>query len=394
MDHTDPASAAPAVPPLLAEGEFRAVLDAMFDNVAIGEAIRSEQGSIVDFRMVYLNQTSLDGAGRAAKDLVGRSVLECFPGWAEQGLLDRFARVVETGEPYVADRLPYTDVAPDGTPIVGHWSLSVVRFGDGYITASRDVTHLVADEAARREAERVADRNRTAVELLHRAALPHELPEAPGLELAAHYAPAAGAQPVGGDWYDAFELDGGQVGVVIADVSGHGLDAAAYMVQVRNVVRALAIEHSRPEVVLERANHVVSQLGEHHLFATCCYAVVDPVHGDLAWASAGHFAPLLVDGAPRYLPTEVGPPLGVQADARFPASSAALEPGDLLVLFTDGLVEDRSRPLKACLEDLARASAASRDHSMPDAVDHLVASAGDRSDDLALICVRRAPAAG
>lgn len=386
---TDPAPAPSATAPSLAEGEFRAALDAMFDHVAIGEAIRDEHGTIVDFRMVYLNAASLDGAGRDASELVGRSVLECFPAWAEHGQLERFARVVETGEPYVADRLPYTDVAPDGRPIGGYWSLSAVRFGDGYITASRDVSALVADERARHAAELQAERHRLAVELLQRTALPDRLPDVPGLELAAHYEPAAGAQPVGGDWYDAFLLDGGLLGVVIADVSGHGLDAAAYMLQVRNVVRALAVEHTRPEVVLERANHVVSQLGDQSLFATCCYAVVDPATGAMSWASAGHFAPLLVDDDPAYLPTEVGPPLGVQAGAHFPASTVELAPGDLLVLFTDGLVEDRARPIKACLEDLALASIDARDQTMRDAVDHLVASAGDRSDDLALVCLRR-----
>lgn len=386
MDHTDPATAAPTT---LAEGEFRAALDAMFDNVAIGESIRDEHGQIVDFRMVYLNEASLDGAGRSAADLVGRSVLEAFPGWGEQGQLEQFSRVVETGEPYVADRMAYSDVTPDGQPIVGYWSLSVVKFGDGYITASRDVTDLVADEQARLVAELEADRNRMAVDLLHRAALPARLPSAPGLELAVHHEPAAGTQPVGGDWYDAFAIADGRIGVVIADVTGHGLDAAAHMVQVRNVVRALAIEHREPGVVLERANHVVSQFEEHHLFATCCYAVVDPSTGELSWASAGHLAPLLVDRSPAYLTIDVGPPLGVQADARYPESTATLGPGDLLVLFTDGLVEDRTRPLKACLDDLAQASAASRDLPLPDAIAHLVASAGDRSDDVALVCVRR-----
>ena len=392
MDHTDPAD--PTATPL-AEGEFQAALDAMFDQVAIGEAIRDESGRIVDFRMVYLNRSSLDGAGRTARDLVGRTVLECFPAWAEHGQLERFARVVETGEPYVADRLPYADVTDSGTPIVGYWNLSVVRFGDGYITASRDVTDLVADERARRAAERQAERSRLAVELLQRAALPDQLPVLDGIELAAHYEPAVGEQPVGGDWYDAFALDAGRLGVVIADVSGHGLDAAAYMVQVHNIVRALAVEHEDPATVLERANHVISRLGEHTLFATCCYAVVDPVTGEVAWASAGHLAPLRVGTTAPHLPTDVGPPLGVDATARFPEARAALAPGDMLVLFTDGLVETRAQAIEARLDLLADRATAARDLPIAEAVHHLLALPGQRTDDLALVCLRRpVPPAG
>lgn len=372
---------------------FDTLFDAMFDQVAIGESIRDERGRIVDFRMVYLNAASVDGAGRSGSELVGRSVLETFPGWADQGQLERFSQVVETGVPYVTDRMPYEDETADGTPIVGHWSLSVVKFGDGYITASRDVTDLVAEERAREDARVAAqlesERSRMAIELLQRAALPEALPEVAGLELAARYEPAAAAQPVGGDWYDAFELDDGRVALVIADVSGHGLEAAAHMIQVRNVVRALAIEHVDPGVVLSQANRVVGRITEQNLFATCCYLVLDPASGALAWGSAGHLAPLLVGGTASYLATEVAPPLGVQAGARFPVAAARLDPGALLVLFTDGLVEDRAQPIKAGLDRLGETAVASAGRPIDEVADALVASAQVRSDDLALICIRR-----
>jgi serine phosphatase RsbU (regulator of sigma subunit) len=372
---------------------YRAMFDAMLDHVAIGESIRDASGRIVDFRMVHLNAASIDGAGRSGEELVGRSVLETFPGWAGHGLLERFSEVIETGEPYVADRLAYRDVGPDGTEYEGHWSISVVKFGDGYIAASRDVSSLVADERAREE-ERVAaelesQRSRLAIELLQRAALPTSLPEVAGVELAARYEPALAAQPVGGDWYDAFELEDGRLALAIADVSGHGPDAAAYMVQVRNVVRALAIEHGEPGRVLAQANRVVGRIAEHNLFATCCYLVLEPSTGALAWARAGHFSPLLAGASAAYLPTDVGPPLGVEPDARFPVAVGDLAAGELLVLFTDGLVEDRSEPLKAGLDRLAEVAAGCTGRPTDAVAELLVASAPDRSDDLALICVRR-----
>ena len=140
--------------------------------------------------------------------------------------------------------------------------------------------------------------------------------------------------------------------------------------------------------MLERANRVVTRIGDQHLFATCCYVVLDPADGALSWASAGHLAPLRVDASPDYLRTEVGPPLGVQADARFPESSGTLGRGELLVLFPDGLVEDRIRPIKTGLEQLAAVATACIGRSPSEAADLLVAAAEDRSDDLALISAR------
>lgn len=339
--------------PLLADDQFRDALSAMQDHVAIGAAVRDAAGAIEDFVLIYLNDPSVDGAGRRAHELQGQRVREIYPSWVQSGLFDAFASVVETGEPYVADRLAYDDVAPDGTVIAGHWSLSVARFGDGYIAASRDVTHLVVAEREQQAAEREVDRNRTAVALLQRAALPTTLPEVAGVALAASYTPAIEAQPVGGDWYDAFDLGDGRVGLVIADVAGHGPDAASFMVQVRNVVRALAIEHQEPGVVLTRVNAVLLRFAESPLFATCCYGVLDAASRTFSFALAGHPPPAHVGALTGYPTAEVGPPLGVQAGFAYGTALAHLEPGDRIVLFTDGLVEVRGRSIATSLDELA-----------------------------------------
>lgn len=377
-----------AVPKQLADDRFRAVLDAMFDEVAIGVAVRDDDGTIVDFEMVYLNAATLDGAGRSAEDLIGRRVCESFPGWAESGLLERYARVVETGVPYVAERLAYEGTTPDGAVIDGYWSMSVAKFGDGYITATRDVTAAVAAEAEQRAIAREAERNEMAADLLRRAALPTSLPSVRGVELAARYESAGDAQPVGGDWYDALDLGDGRLGLVIADVTGHGPDAAAFMVQVRNIVRALAFEHREPDVVLTQANRIVALIDEPGLYATCCVAALAPEAGTLTWASAGHFAPLRVPERAGRAGAAVGPPLGVQPDVSYRAEVLEVAPGDLLVLFTDGLVEERGRDLDDGLSELAAATTAWVGRSADDVADALVRRANDRSDDVALLCVR------
>ena len=376
------------LPRQLEDGVFRAALDAMFDNVAIGVAVRDDDGTIVDFEMVYLNPATLDGAGRSAEDLIGRRVCESFPGWAETGLLEHYTAVIETGVPYVAERIAYSGTTPDGTAIDGHWSMSVSKFGDGYLAATRDVTAAVAAEEEQRAIALEAERNEMAADLLRRAALPTALPQLPGLDLAARYESAGNAQTVGGDWYDAFALGDGVLGLVIADVTGHGPEAAAFMVQVRNAVRALAFEHREPDQVLTQTNRIVALIDEPGLYATCCVALLDLAAGTLTWSSAGHFAPLRVpvgDGAPS---GAVGPPLGVDAVAEYRSEVLEVAPGDLLVLFTDGLVEDRARPLDECLADLASTATAQVGGTADEVADALVASATDRSDALALICVR------
>jgi hypothetical protein len=367
-------------------------LDAMQDHVAIGVAVRDDGGRIVDFVLTYANRATVDGAGRPGSELVGRRVLELYPAWPDHGLFERFCQVVETGTPYHDDRVRYVDRAPDGTEIDGWWSLRTVRFGDGYLASSRDVSDEVRAEAARVAAALDEERSRLAVDLLQRASLPDALPMVAGVEVGAGHRPAASAQPVGGDWYDAFPLDGGRLGLVIADVAGHGPDAAAYMVQVRNVVRALAFEHQEPATVLERAARVVAQLATTDLFATCVFAVVDPVDRSVTWARAGHLHPIVVGPPSRVVVDAGGPPLGVDPHATAPAVRVALSPGSGLLLCTDGLVELRGE----LIEDGLARLAASVDEQLgggwttsPQAlVDALIASVDDPTDDIAVLCVR------
>jgi serine phosphatase RsbU (regulator of sigma subunit) len=375
-----------------AQDRFRTALDAMLDQVAIGRAIRGDDGTVEDFRLEFLNLASIDGAGRGAEELVGQRVCDAYPGWRESGMFDRFVRVVETGEPWVVEALRYEDVTPEGEPIVGYWNIQVVRVGDGYIAATRDVTDVVEAEAQAREAERVAERERLTLDLLQRAALPASLPEADGLELGAHYRPAERRHRIGGDWYDAFPLDDERTALVIADVSGHGAESAAFMVQARNIVRAIAAEEDRPGEVMRRANAVIECLEpEGRPFVTACLGIIDRGSRRLAVASAGHPPPLLVrDGEARYLDVAPGPPVGVFPDASWATTEVDLEPGDLIIGFTDGLVEVRGEVIDVGLERF-RASVLPLVRSSGDApslADAIARAVTDPGDDLAVLVAR------
>jgi len=373
--------------------EFRHSLEAMLDDVAIGRAVRSDGGKIIDFRIEFANSSGIDGIRRDAKLVVGRLVCDVYPNWRDSGMFDRLRDVVETGTPYQVDRMPYSDILDVSDSGERYMSLQVAKLGDGYIAASRDVSNLVASDLAELTLALQVETERTAIQLLQSAALPNLLPESPTLRIAAVYEPSDPYQPVGGDWYDAFTLDDDRVALVIADVAGHGRNAAIFMVQVRNVFRALAMEYTEPGEVMIRANNVTSKLNEPDgPFVTCCYAVLDVREHTLQWAQAGHFSPLIVhaDGTSTYLAERSGPPLALAGARVYESSTTKLRSGDRVMMFTDGLVERRREHLDV---GLARLAHLAKDHfrlQPKEFVDALAASVTDRFDDLALLCVELA----
>lgn len=372
----------------IAGDRFRHAMDAMIDQVTLAHAIRDDAGQIVDFEIDFVNGASRDGAGRAATHLVGQRVCDLYPGWRESGMFDRFVQVVETGEPIVEDRVRYVDRLPDGTEIAGHWTLQVVRVDDGYIAASRDVSEVVAAEQALAATERARERERVAVDLLQEVALPGELPATAWLEVGAHYRPARKDAPIGGDWYDAFALDEDRVCVLIADVSGHGPEAAAFMVQVRNITRSVIAEVIDPGRALGRVNRILHQLGQAGgPFVTVCLGVVDASTATLTWALAGHPPPILTRrGSSEPLVGVVGPPLAVFRDVDWSSMSVPLEPGDRLTLCTDGLIERRSEVIDVGIDRLCAATASLAARSAAEAADELASQVQDPGDDLAVLC--------
>jgi serine phosphatase RsbU (regulator of sigma subunit) len=191
---------------------------------------------------------------------------------------------------------------------------------------------------------------------LQAAALPRTLPTADGLILAAGYRAASEGTQVGGDWYDAFELQSGHIALVVGDAAGHGLHAAALMTQMRNALRAHLFDSLGPSESLSKLSSFIATQ-EPDAFATIICVDIDPANGRGVWASAGHPAPILLhrEGTSVHLPGRPAPPIGSvdpQSPSRPVEHHLQLEPGDRLLMFTDGLFERRGIDLEIGLTHL------------------------------------------
>jgi serine phosphatase RsbU (regulator of sigma subunit) len=208
------------------------------------------------------------------------------------------------------------------------------------------------------QARELAEVQRSRVELavaLQRGMLPRDLPTAHRLRLAVRYAPANHGLNVGGDWYDAFTMPDGRIGLSIGDVQGHNIEAAAFMGQVRVTLRALASVTSEPGELLARTNDLLLSLGT-DLFATCTFIRLDPFTGVLESARAGHVPHIwaTADGRSGVSDDEGGPPLGILEGVSYPVSRHRLAVGGVFVLLTDGVVEGPSLSVDEGLEQVAR----------------------------------------
>lgn len=259
------------------------------------------------------------------------------------------------------EAMPSLDQALEAPVMVEGAAVGVLRLARSrraFNSAERSLFYDAAERAALgiRRAQLHEQEHRVAVEL-QRGLLPKRLPEIAGLQLAAHYE-AAGAE-VGGDWYDAFALPGGRLGVVLGDVAGRGVPAASAMGQLRSVTRAFALADDgfrSPGEMLTRLNRHQLALGQTELF-TVVYAIVDAPGGLVSWACAGHPPPLLRNGnrETRYL--EGGEGLMGIEDVVYRDLRAPIGPGGILVFYTDGLIERRGESLDIGLDRLAEAVA-------------------------------------
>jgi GAF domain-containing protein/anti-sigma regulatory factor (Ser/Thr protein kinase) len=224
--------------------------------------------------------------------------------------------------------------------------------------------------------------------LLQRSLLPRGLPDTPGAVVAARYLPAR--DEVGGDWYDVIELPRGLLGLAIGDVVGHGLNAAALMGQLRTALRAYALEGHGPGATLELVDRFVQAMGEYAM-ATAAYGVFDPETGILRLATAGHPPPVIVSkGSSRLIEITPCAPLGGFPYGSCPTHELSLEPGEILVLYTDGLVERRGIPLTTTLDELVEVlrPASSAEGACRIAINGMVPEEGV-GDDVAVLAIQR-----
>lgn len=228
---------------------------------------------------------------------------------------------------------------------------------------------------------------------LQAALLPHRLPVHDNVDTVGRYLPGTVGMDVGGDWYDVVEAGAGRLALVIGDVQGHGVAAAATMGQLRSAVRAFALSGSTPQQVVRGTNQLLIDLDPGQ-FASFCYVLLDPASGSALAVRAGHPQPLLrhPDGRTDVLNLVGGVVLGIDPDASYPVTELHLETGSVLALYTDGLVETPGTDIDIGVERLRAALAEAAPTPLTETADRLISEAGntaDRPDDIALLLASR-----
>ncbi|MEV4351462.1 SpoIIE family protein phosphatase [Actinoplanes sp. NPDC049596] len=354
----------------------------------------------------------LSGATRAVlpgRDYRDRPIREVISDLVGQQIVDAYYEVHRTGEPVNAQEWRVHLDMPDGSVhemyanfTITPWSVDGER--RGVIGIGFDVTETVRQrQAAADDSERLRRRyeqTREVITALQRELLPAGLPVLPGAQIAASYLLAEADSAAGGDWFDALVQPDGRVALIVGDVVGHGVTASGVMGQLRAVLQDRLHFGASVGEALDAVDRFAARVPAAHA-ATVVLAVLDPASGDLEYCTAGHPAPLIVDGTggTRYLPLTGGAPLGTGGS--YAARPARLEPGDILLLYSDGILERPGRDHTSSAVELAQFaadSAAGRALHDPEAnpaervctqtVELLVRATG-HGDDITLLAVQR-----
>lgn len=404
---TGPAAGGTGTPaPSLDELSVRDVLDRLPALVALVHG--------PEHRVAYVNDAYTAGFGARAP---GAPAHLALPELGELGLLPLLDQVQRSGKPRTAKNrtapggtssytvtctpieFPKTRADADGTlahtatgggtsGAPGSEGEAEAHTGTGVLIHLADVTDHAEAAERLRASER---RQREAAVTLQRSLLPQELEQPDDLRVAATYQPGGTEAAVGGDWYDVITLGAGRTALVIGDVMGRGVRAAAVMGQLRTAVRAYARLDLPPHEVLQLLDGLAAEIDASQI-ATCVYAVHDPNEGLLAYASAGHL-PILVrdeDGTVRRAADPTGPPLGTGGWLHT-SGTIALGPGSTAVLYTDGLVERRGEDIDEGVAALERALSGAQ--GTPAVIcDRLMRALGvdaDHDDDVAVMVLQQ-----
>ncbi|MEU8530437.1 MULTISPECIES: ATP-binding SpoIIE family protein phosphatase [Streptomyces] len=376
-----------------ARGEYEQQLESLPDDVpaledfSVREVVGRLPGLVAlvygpEHRIAYVNDAYAAAFGPRP---AGATVADTCPEADELGLLPLMDQVLRSGKP----RTVKSRRTRDG----GSYTVSCLPVDTPHHEAGGVLVHAadVTDHAEAAERLRASERrHRETAVTLQRSLLPQELEQPDDLRIAATYQPGGTDAAVGGDWYDVITLGAGRTALVIGDVMGRGVRAAAVMGQLRTAVRAYARLDLPPHEVLQLLDGLAAEIDASQI-ATCVYAVHDPNEGKLVYSSAGHL-PILVrdeDGTVRRAEDPTGPPLGTGGWLHT-SGSIALPPGATAVLYTDGLVERRREDIDEGVAALERALSGAT--GTPQVVcDRLLRSLGvtaEHDDDVAVLVVQ------
>ncbi len=339
-----------------------------------------------------------DGRAWALAAARGRAAEHVDTAW----IVRVFAHVCARGESARLDGAAHPLLAGGAAP-VGSCVAAPVRARGGQVLGAIAVGHpeprrftaevqaqieaLAGQAAVALENALLYERERGIAETLQRSLLPERLPEIPGLTLAARYFPAS-REAVGGDWYDVFPLPTGHIALAMGDVAGRGVWAAAIMGQLRNALRAYAVEGNPPAVVAERLNRLIDP----GTMATLLYLVFDPATWAVRYVNLGHPPALIVTpgGGAAFLPGGA-PPLGTLYSPPYEEGAITLQPGSTILLYTDGLVDHRGEPVDEGLARVREIVSGSAGLDVEGLLDRLLREAlpnGGAADDVAALALR------
>jgi PAS domain S-box-containing protein len=312
-------------------------------------------------------------------DITFDRAIELVPPPDRVRIRENVERAMQRKDSRVAD-IEYPIVLPDGTTRV-LYGKARLAYNDGEPVKMLGTVQDITERRAYEREHRIA-------ETLQRALLPKQLPRSPSLELAARYVPAEVGLDCGGDWYDVIELPNGNVALVIGDVTGHGLEAATVMGQLRLALHAYALEGHPPDTVVSNIDALMQQLHPDGM-ATLLYLELDTRAGAATIVGAGHPPPLVVTPGRGvdFLDIPTNRAIGIDTSATYLAHLRPVEPGSTLVLYTDGLIDRRDLPITDGLERLRTALDEVRVARVDELCDRLLHALvpDDVSDDVAIL---------
>ncbi len=335
-------------------GEASAVRDA-FEQLPMG--LTALDGP--DHRLAATNAAFRAFTGRS--DLIGLACRDAFPELAGQQLFELLDRVYASGQPETGTEWrAQVGLGPDGIrEVYADFTVLPRRAADGRVNGllviATDVTARVKERRAAGAGQAIPGARAIAAEL-QEALLPTALPVLPQARIAARYMVAGREHSAGGDWFDAIPLAGGSVALVVGDVVGHGVAASAAMGQLRAVLAELLAAEADLGQVLRRTDAFAARYPALRA-ATLALAVLDPAGGQLRYTTCGHPPPLVIgaEGTARYLAATGTGPLGTGSPPVL--ATSALTPGELVLLYSDGLIERPSRTIAEAMAELAAVAA-------------------------------------
>jgi len=326
---------------------------AAFDQAPIGMALFDGRPGRPPVHLM-VNAALSQLTGRCAPDLLERTPADLVHPPDRPRIMDLASRL-STGAAALTESVDVRLARPDGVERSACLSGTLVRDDDG--TPDYVVAHFVdVTERCRREADirQQASRDQRIAGILQHDLMPSVPHRLGRVRAACRYRPAGNGETICGDWVDVFALSDERVGVVVGDVAGHGIGAAATMTRLRTAVHLLATSGVSPAGVMRRLNETLHEtaFGDEIPLATLVHAQLDPTTGTLVYSSAGHLPMLTLAGGSAGhrpvtspVPAIGGPPIGVIPGWKYTEQAVVLDPGSVLIGYTDGLIERRSQDL-------------------------------------------------